>query len=103
MKWDDLPVEVRSKMLNNQLAQGNLVNPEVFRKDLIAHKGTGGFNWGETENPNMWGKILVDGKINEFYKKYPKEELPEKWFVALKTKNKLILLLHGLIKLLING
>ena len=76
MTWDDLPIEIQNKMLEHQEKQGNLRNPDVFKKALPANKDDGGFDWPLTEM--SWYKILIRGEFDEFYKQYPKFDLSQK-------------------------
>lgn len=72
IKWEDLPSEIRHKMLDYQEAQGNTRNPEVFIKKIYSTKEEGGFDWIKTlEQESFWSNILR-GDFNSFFEKYPK-------------------------------
>ena len=38
VKWNDLPVEIQEKMLEEQVRQGNKRNPEIFIRSTSASK-----------------------------------------------------------------
>lgn len=82
-KFDKLPKEIQEKMLEHQVAQGNIRDPKVFRRYIYIVKYYGGFDWDETpEGHDFWGKVISDGKTEVFFERYPKgtgfEPLPEK-------------------------
>ena len=73
MKWNDLPVEIQERMLECQVEQGNLRNPEVFKENITNTSKKGGFNWCDTkEGGGFWSTILSADIIDHFYTKYPK-------------------------------
>lgn len=73
IKWENLPSEIRHKMLDYQEQQGNTRNPEVFIKKIYSTKEEGGFDWVKTlEQESFWHNILINGKIESFFEKYPK-------------------------------
>ncbi len=88
MKWKDLPIEIQNKMLDEQEKQWNPRSPKPFVEKLTVGQTEGGFNWSETiDDYDMWWEILRGGNIEEFYKKYPKATLPEKWFIKVTRDN----------------
>ena len=73
MTWNDLPKEIQEKMLERQGEQ-NGINPSVFEKSMCDSVGTGGFNWGETqEGWEFWAYVLNCDNHDLFFEKYPKE------------------------------
>jgi hypothetical protein len=72
-KWDNLPNEIRKKMLEHQVEQGNPKNAEVFRKNIASRTQLGGFNWENTDLENKsWDRILNSSDYRPFYEMYPK-------------------------------
>ena len=77
LKFDDLPKEIQDNMLDHQEAQGNKRDPEVFRKWIGSYFG--GFDWYKTpEGHKFWRDILLDGKLQTFYDRYPSPDTMEK-------------------------
>ena len=76
IQFKDLPPEIQQRMLDEQERQGNPRNAEVFKERVIADDREGGFAWEDSEEGlDFWEKIIVDGDIAVFYKKYPKRPL----------------------------
>jgi len=76
IKFNDLPVEIQERMLDEQVRQGNPRNAEVFEKEIMATPQEGGFLWAQSvEGFDFWNRIIENGDIAEFYKKYPKQKL----------------------------
>ena len=74
--FKDLPVEIQQRMLDEQVRQGNTRNAEVFEKEIMATPHEGGFLWARSvEGFDFWNRIIENGDIAEFYKKYPKQKL----------------------------
>ena len=72
-KFNELPVEIQERMLDEQERQGNPRNVEVFEADILADTADGGFLWKESvDGYDFWDKIVFSGDFTEFYKKYPK-------------------------------
>ena len=70
-----LPKEILEKMCDNQVAQGNLRNPEVFKRSRFSHLLQGGFNWEESpEKCDFWSQVLDFDNHDLFYQKYPKND-----------------------------
>lgn len=76
IQFNELPVEIQQRMLDEQVRQGNPRNAEVFERRTMAHALGGGFSWPRTvEGYTFWEKIIVDGDFADFYAKYPKRPL----------------------------
>ena len=70
----DMPIEVVEKMIEEQVAQGNCPNVEIFQKNLTADTADGGFNWEDTEDgEDFWMEVIDDGNFELFFEKYPKK------------------------------
>jgi len=74
VKFDELPVEIQEKMLEEQVNQGNKRDPEVFRKAICASQT--GFTWNMTCLGDDWGEILLYKNYTPFYNLYPKNYYP---------------------------
>ena len=73
--WNELPVEIQNRMLDEQERQGNKRDPKPFRIEVCEDKLNGGMNWCETnEGDNFWISVLTKD-FNHFYTEYPKEKL----------------------------
>lgn len=73
IQFNDLPVEIQERMLDEQERQGNPRNTEVFERDITAPAREGGFFWARSvDGYDFWEKIIVSGNFAEFYAKYPK-------------------------------
>ena len=71
--FKDLPVEIQERMLDEQEKQGYPRNAEVFEKATSASPFEGGFLWAQSvEGFDFWNRIIENGDIAVFYKKYPK-------------------------------
>lgn len=58
-KWEKLPEEIKQKMFEKQVEQGNKRNPKVF-EDFSKGRSGGGFNWSHTsENSEFWDQVLT--------------------------------------------
>ena len=76
IRFNDLPVEIQERMLDEQERQGYPRNTEVFEKEIMATPQEGGFLWGgSVEGFDFWNRIIENGDIAVFYKKYPKQKL----------------------------
>lgn len=74
--FKDLPVEIQERMLDEQERQGYPRNAEVFEKAASASPFEGGFLWAQSvEGFDFWNRIIENGDLAEFYKKYPKQKL----------------------------
>jgi hypothetical protein len=73
--WNELPVEIQNRMLDEQERQGNKRDPKPFRIEVCEDKLNGGMSWCETnEGDNFW-IIVLTKDFNHFYTEYPKEKL----------------------------
>jgi hypothetical protein len=73
IQFNDLPVEIQQRMLDEQVRQGNPRNAEVFKERVIADDRGGGFAWEDSEEGlDFWEKIILYGNFAVFYEKYPK-------------------------------
>lgn len=76
IQFNDLPVEIQQRMLDEQVRQGNKRDAEVFKERVIADDRGGGFAWEDSEEGlDFWEKIILDGNFDAFCKKYPKRPL----------------------------
>lgn len=74
IQFNDLPVEIQQRMLDEQERQGNPRNMEVFERDIVAATAEGGFLWKESvDGYDFWDKIVFSGNFADFYEKYPKQ------------------------------
>lgn len=73
IRFNDLPVEIQERMLDEQVRQGNPRCAEVFEEHIAAPAREGGFFWARSvDGYDFWEKIIVVGNFTEFYEKYPK-------------------------------
>ena len=73
IRFNDLPVEIQERMLDEQVRQGNPRCAEVLEEHIASHAREGGFIWGRSvDGYDFWEKIIVVGNFTEFYEKYPK-------------------------------
>ena len=64
----DLPPEIKQKILKNQVRHGNKPDLRVFEKNPTAGSCSGGFSWSSTkEGFEYWNNIL--GKMKYLMKK----------------------------------
>ena len=84
-KFDNLPVEIQEKILDNQVSSGKTRDPEVFRRSLSLGKSLGGFTWRDFEGYDFWINIIENKDFTEFYERYPKKNLtlPEAFNIVL--------------------
>lgn len=72
---EGFPKEVVEKMLERQVEQGNPKDVSVFEKDNAAGKSEKGFDWHESvEKSLFWYYVIIVGKFDIFFEKYPKSE-----------------------------
>lgn len=70
----EFPLEIVSRMVQNAKLQGNScdVSLKTFRRDKVASKAQGGFNWSNsTEEHPFWSSIINDRNFNKYFEKYP--------------------------------
>lgn len=71
----DMPIEVVEKMIEEQVAQGNCPNVEIFQKNATTDADEGGFNWCRTNGgSSFWIEVIEGGNFELFFDKYPKEK-----------------------------
>jgi hypothetical protein len=71
IQFKDLPVEIQQRMLDEQERQGNTRNAKEFEEGIMR-----GFSWDRSvEGFDFWNRIIENGDLAEFYKKYPKQKL----------------------------
>ena len=71
---EGFPIEVVQRMIECQVEQGNKANVTIFQKRNRCGVESGGFEWGDTkEKFYFWEEIIVYGKFEVFFKRYPKE------------------------------
>lgn len=102
--FNELPVEIQEKMLDEQELQGNKRDRSVFEKRVNYGVNSGGFDWNKSSQGThtfFWMDILEGGDFTEFYKLYPKEKTYPRvmmvsedgvhWFprVVIMEKNKM--------------
>jgi hypothetical protein len=69
--WNELPKEIKKKMLKRQFDQKGYKNKTEFK--LLVN----GFFWRHTkEGHNFWHEV-INGNFDLFYQKYPKKQMPE--------------------------
>jgi hypothetical protein len=87
IQFNDLPVEIQQRMLDEQERQGNPRNAKVFEKDITAGSSEGGFTWEQSrERFDFWYKIIINENPAVFYKKYPKKS-NEKLYTEEEVRN----------------
>lgn len=70
----DFPIEVVKKMVEEQMAQGNKPDVRVFQECASATQDDGGFDWDNTDDYEMWCRIVDENDFNSFFEKYPEKE-----------------------------
>ncbi len=74
--WENLPIEIKEKMLEYQLKQTGKKDESVFIKDIKNAIKEGGFLWDGTEDCyDFWNEILCNSNFDLFFEKYPKQFL----------------------------
>jgi hypothetical protein len=69
----NFPEEVKAKMLERQVEQGNQRNIKVFEANKRSDKTEGGFSWFVTvEKVSFWDNVICHERFDIFYAKYPK-------------------------------
>lgn len=72
--WNDLPSEIKERVLDCQEEQGNIRDESVFQNRINTGKSSGGIDWDETkEGYYFWNDVLYENNIDVFYEKYPKQ------------------------------
>lgn len=77
-EFKKIPKDIATRMIFNQILQGNRPDVNVFKNLIITSGGQGAFDWGlSPEGSRFWNTILVGGFYHEFAMKYPKIESNE--------------------------
>lgn len=80
----EFPQEVVEKMLERQVEQGNKRDVTIFEQCKSISWRNGGFSWSTTkEGDDWWGKVIGNRNFDFFFERYPKQPIPEKWFVRV--------------------
>lgn len=69
----DFPIEVVKKMVEEQMAQGNVPDVSIFQKYAATSQDGGGFDWDNTDY-ELWSRIVDENDFNSFFEKYPEKE-----------------------------
>lgn len=70
----EMPIEVVEKMIEEQVAQGNYPNVEVFQHNASTDADKGGFNWYKSnDGAEFWIEVIEGGNFELFFVKYPKK------------------------------
>lgn len=71
--WSEVPKKVQKQMLKEQVKQGNKKDPFTFKKNLIASRIQGGFDWWATAEGDLaWEQAMFDRNYELLYKQNPK-------------------------------
>jgi hypothetical protein len=74
-KWEELPQQIRQRMLECQVEQGNKRDEEVFKSDIVSCKEEGGFSWGRTkEGEYTWEQVIGHDNYQPFYNLHNKQK-----------------------------
>lgn len=73
MKWENLPVEIQERMLQEQERQTGVRNAEVFKKDIHAGEFTGGFTYRRSKEGGLFWGSIIDGNLDVFFERYPRD------------------------------
>lgn len=80
---EGFPREIVERMLECQVEQGNPKDVAVFELYRCTGQRCRGFTWEDTsEGHDFWARILMDGKLDTFFKKYPKTPYPKVMMVG---------------------
>lgn len=61
------PTRIIDKMMEEQVAQGNVANVSVFDNNIISSSWAGGFDWHSTnEGEGFWHDVLIEHNFNLF-------------------------------------
>lgn len=79
------PIELVQWMVDQQVAQGNKADVEVFHGNRWRSKLNGGFQWRKTElGLDLCREIILEKNFDLFFKHFPKQE--DKHFGLPKLK-----------------
>jgi hypothetical protein len=71
--WNELPKEIKKKMLKRQFEQNGEKDKNVFKHSINI-----GFIWKTTkEGHYFWEEVLKGGNFELFYQHYPKKQMAE--------------------------
>lgn len=77
------PREIVERMLKYQVEQGNPRDISVFEEDKGVDRRRGGFTWENTlDGHDFWARILMIGRLDTFFEKYPKTSYPKVMMVG---------------------
>ena len=80
VEFNNLPVEIQEKMLEEQVKQGNPYNKNIFIRVISTGYSNKGFDWEDSKDGYyFWDEILRNENINFFYRKYPNKKVYEIW------------------------
>jgi len=66
--WDDLSLDIQTKMLIYQIEQGNPYNPDIFINKPTADFSEGGFDVYLTKEGSHYWKTTLDAYADRFFK-----------------------------------
>lgn len=70
-----IPTRIIDKMMEEQVAQGNVANVSVFDNELISFSSAGGFDWDSTnEGEDFWHDVLIEHDFDLFDSVFSSEE-----------------------------
>ena len=65
VNWEDLPGAIQEQMLDNQEAQGNPRDEEVFEDFITADAMLYGFDWNKSpEGFGYWRDVIARGQVD---------------------------------------
>lgn len=68
------PLEIIEKMIDNQVAQDNKPDVNIFKCFVATDRNSKGFNWNiSKEGSDFWVDIISDRRFDVFFKRYPKK------------------------------
>lgn len=70
--WQELPKEIKKKMLKRQFQEKGYRNENAFITDLRC-----GFIFKDTKEGHEFWQEVTNGNFDLFYEKYPKKQMPE--------------------------
>ena len=85
---EGFPREIVERMLECQVEQGNPRDVSIFEVDRCTDQRCKGFTWENTsEGHDFWAKILMNGRLDTFFKKYPKTPYPKVMYSEEEVRN----------------
>lgn len=75
MNYRSFPKEIKEKIKERVIEQGNPYKASVFESNVSARRSNGGFTWSDTpEGDDFWRAIMDDSHdFDRFWERYPKE------------------------------